>query len=124
METPTLMPWEEIVAKLLAVRVERGLSLRQLAQQTGVSFSTLSRFEHGMTTRSPETWRKLSEWIAEGRAPNDPSHVSLVGPEGAVPHIHRIVAGDRSLSWVQKETLNVVMAAAYDVYREVQNAQA
>jgi transcriptional regulator with XRE-family HTH domain len=57
-------PWRE---RLRCFRTLAGLSLRQLGQQTGVSFSTLARIERGEGEPDRHTAWLLDTWI-------DPDH--------------------------------------------------
>ena len=44
-----------------------GYSIRQLAKQTGVSFSTLARLERGIGKPDPLTRKRLEEWMRVDR---------------------------------------------------------
>jgi transcriptional regulator with XRE-family HTH domain len=46
-----------------AERNSRGLSLRKLGLETGISFSTLARTRNGLGEYSPETARRLRIWL-------------------------------------------------------------
>lgn len=46
-------------------RTADGISLRQLAKITGVSFSTLARVDRGEGNYSPETARRLRQWLGD-----------------------------------------------------------
>jgi ribosome-binding protein aMBF1 (putative translation factor) len=45
-------------------RRQRGLSLREAAEESGVSFNAISRFERGGITMSDHL-RKLLDWVSE-----------------------------------------------------------
>ena len=49
-------------AMLAAYRTARGLSLRELARETGISFSTLQRIEQGNSVELM-TWLRLQYWL-------------------------------------------------------------
>jgi transcriptional regulator with XRE-family HTH domain len=48
------------VEKLWKLRVNQGLTQRQLARKAGISNATLSKIEHGRSTRPP-TLKKLAD---------------------------------------------------------------
>ena len=48
------------VEKLLELRVNQGLTQRDLARKAGISNATLSKIEHGRNTRPP-TLKKLAD---------------------------------------------------------------
>lgn len=49
---------------------------------------------------------------------------SSIGPEGAMPHIYRIIDEDDDLDLGAKEALCYVMTSAYDAYSEVLDGKA
>ena len=53
-------PW---ASRLTTARHKAGLSLRQLAQLVGVSFSTLARIERGEGLPDMHTRRLLHQWL-------------------------------------------------------------
>jgi transcriptional regulator with XRE-family HTH domain len=55
------LPAEQLGARLHRTRVERGLSLRQAAAQTGVTKETLSDLERGRRTPHPPTLAKIAK---------------------------------------------------------------
>jgi transcriptional regulator with XRE-family HTH domain len=63
------MPSKQTMAKISglikAKRRERGIGLRDAAKESGVSASTLSRLERGISTKMPdtETLSRLCHWL-------------------------------------------------------------
>jgi len=53
-----------IVDFIKDITVQRGLSLRGLARETGISASTLSRWCEGKQVPSPESCRILAEYLS------------------------------------------------------------
>lgn len=43
----------------------------------------------------------------------------VIGPEGAMPHIYKIIDDDETLDLGAKEALCYIMTSAYDAYAEV-----
>jgi DNA-binding transcriptional MerR regulator/quercetin dioxygenase-like cupin family protein len=58
--SPTKHKQEAIAQKLLKLRREHGLTLREVGQKTGVSVSFLSSLEHGYSNASIATLQKLA----------------------------------------------------------------
>jgi len=64
-----------VAARLKATRLEKGLSLRNLAQRAGIpSFTTIHQIEQGINAASVEQVRRLAEalgvspcWLAFGK---------------------------------------------------------
>ena len=48
-------------ARLRQLRQERALSLRELAEMTGIAFDTINKLELGKRDAQPRTIRKLAE---------------------------------------------------------------
>jgi transcriptional regulator with XRE-family HTH domain len=67
--------------RLAAHRTQAGLSLRQLGERLGVSFSSLARIERGIGEPSTHTRRRLEQWMdPDGEHP--PCHCA----QCAFPH--------------------------------------
>ncbi len=47
-------------------RTAAGLSLRELANIVGVSFSSIARCERGVGTTTSDTAARLNQWVANG----------------------------------------------------------
>ena len=84
---PTSIPLNELAVELSRVRNQRKLNLREVAEQTGVSASTLSRLERGQIPDSKRVIEKIANWLgvsvetgggeAGGRQPRDELRRSL-----------------------------------------------
>ena len=59
---PVSVPVDQLGAELKRVRKRRGLSLREVAEQTSISASTLSRLERG-SSPDFENLDRLAEWL-------------------------------------------------------------
>lgn len=65
-------------SRLSQVRKRQGMSLRSVAEETGISAATLSRLEAGRGTPDLETLDKLADWMGLSRGdvyrttPDDP----------------------------------------------------
>jgi transcriptional regulator with XRE-family HTH domain len=55
-----------LIAEVQAAREEAGLSLRALAEITGISFSTISRLEKGEHVPDEWTATRLLQWLENG----------------------------------------------------------
>lgn len=95
--------------RLKTLRTERGLSLRDLAKDMGVSPTLLSQIERGVTEPSLTTLRRLSVVFGESMAalftdPQAPSvwisrpgeRMRLMGPKGGVTY-ERLTRGNGQL---------------------------
>ena len=54
---------EPLISDIILARLERGISVRQLGRETGVSFSSLARQERGEGRPSLVTRIALLEWL-------------------------------------------------------------
>ena len=59
------------VQAVMETRLQRGVSIRQMAEAAGVSFSALARCERGLGDPSPHTMLRLRAWLAQ-RPPSEP----------------------------------------------------
>lgn len=60
--------YELVRDRLIKTRRKRGVSLREVAEQTGLSAATLSRFEKKKGTPDLPTVAKLADWLSLDRA--------------------------------------------------------
>lgn len=58
----------EAIEKMMQIRDQRGLSLRDLEAQIGISFSTLAKYEHGAAP-SKKQLRLIEQWLECGPRP-------------------------------------------------------
>ncbi len=84
-----------LAARLAALRAERGWSLDQLAQRSGISRATLSRLEHGETSPTAALLGRLC--TAYGRTMS-----RLIAEVEAEPAL--VVRGDAQTVWTDPET--------------------
>ena len=54
---------KRLIKAMTAKRESEGLSLRRLADQTGVSFASLSRLERGEVEPDPTTRARVLNWL-------------------------------------------------------------
>lgn len=101
---------EGLAAALRAQRKAAGLSLRELAAETGVPYSTLSRVEAG---RLPDlgTFRSIVDWMGIPPAQFFPS--SRVRPESTPEQVASFLRGDETLSEQAREHLASVFSSMY-----------
>ena len=78
-------------------RRTKGIGLRAAAEQSGVSFNTLSRVEKGHVP-DLETFSRLARWI--GRSPADFLDQGSVTPDSTPDRIEAHLRGDPALSSV------------------------
>ena len=76
-------------------RKTKGIGLRTAAEQSGVSFNTLSRVERGHVP-DLETFTRVARWI--GRSPADFLGQVSVTPDSTPDRIEAHLRGDRALS--------------------------
>lgn len=60
---PVTIEVSQLGAELKRVRTERELSLRDVAQETGISLATLSRIERAAVTPELPIVKKLAKWL-------------------------------------------------------------
>jgi len=62
---------KRLVSQFKAARIKQGLSVRQIANLIGVSFSALARLERGEGTPMPFVEERMRHWLltGEGSAP-------------------------------------------------------
>ncbi len=92
-------------------RVSARLSLRQLAEQTGVSNPYLSQIERGLRRPSAEVLQQLAKAL---RISAEQLYIraGIVAPEGGIGgSVELAVLGDASLTERQKQTLLDVYAS-------------
>jgi ribosome-binding protein aMBF1 (putative translation factor) len=54
----------ELVAHIVAVRKQRGVSARQLSRDLGIRWDVWSRFENGRWFLDSDDWGKVAIWLA------------------------------------------------------------
>jgi transcriptional regulator with XRE-family HTH domain len=103
-------------------REELGLSLREVADKTGVSASTLSRIENGSGKPDADNIARLTAWlnvpmerIMNGREPNGSDSKPVVYyPQEATPDIVEAhLRADRNLTPETAKALSELFRVAY-----------
>ena len=103
-------------------REEQGLSLRDVADETGVSASTLSRIENGTGKPDADNIARLTGWlnvpverIMSGRGPDtDESRAVVYFPQESTPEIVEAhLRADRNLSPETAKALSELFRVAY-----------
>jgi transcriptional regulator with XRE-family HTH domain len=108
---------------LKAQRVEARLSLRQLADQAGVSNPYLSQIEHGLRRPSAEVMQQLAKAL---RISAEQLYVraGIVSPEGeGASSVELAVLGDQALTERQKQSLLDVYQSFLAQNQHAQNQQ-
>ncbi|MEQ1765549.1 MAG: helix-turn-helix transcriptional regulator [Pyrinomonadaceae bacterium] len=59
----TLIRSEELGAALKRARKDRGMSLRDVENETGISFATLARIERQVGSPTPDNLTSITEWL-------------------------------------------------------------
>ena len=103
-------------------REERGLSLRDVADQTGVSASTLSRIENGTGKPDADNIARLAAWLDMpiervmhhgNRSTSDPKPVVYYPHESTPEIIEAHLRADRQLTPETAKALSELFRVAY-----------
>ena len=103
-------------------REEHGLSLRDVADETGVSASTLSRIENGTGKPDADNIARLAGWLdmpiervmhAGHRSPSDPKPVVYYPHESTPEIVEAHLRADRQLSPEMARALSELFRVAY-----------
>jgi transcriptional regulator with XRE-family HTH domain len=103
-------------------REQRGLSLRDVADETGVSASTLSRIENGTGKPDADNIARLAAWLdmpiervmhQGARAANDPKPVIYYPHESTPEIIEAHLRADRHLTPQTAKALSELFRVAY-----------
>ncbi len=85
-------------ARLRGVRESRGVGIKAVAPQVGLTYSYLSKIENGLATPSEETLEKLAAYygldadvleVLAGRLPEDIVEILQGDPEGAIKYLRK-----------------------------------
>ena len=107
-------------------REEQGLSLRDVADQTGVSASTLSRIENGTGKPDAENIARLTAWLdvpldrimASRKHDNEGTEAVVYFPHESTPEIVEAhLRADRNLSAETAKALSELFRVAYTQFR-------
>lgn len=103
-------------------REERNLSLRDVAQETGVSASTLSRIENGAGKPDADNIARLAAWLDMpiervmhhgSRNPDDPKPVVYYPHESTPEVVEAHLRADRQLTPETAKALSELFRVAY-----------
>ncbi|HEY9286195.1 MAG TPA: helix-turn-helix transcriptional regulator [Pyrinomonadaceae bacterium] len=102
-------------------REEAGLSLRDVANETGVSASTLSRIENGTGKPDADNIARLTGWlevpierVMSGQAEGDESKAVVYFPQEPTPSIVEAhLRADRNLTPETAQALSELFRVAY-----------
>src|SRR3972149_6774873 len=123
--TKTLVNTEELGRAVRRRREELGLSLRDVAETTGVSASTLSRIENGTGKPDADNIARLTGWldvpverILGRREENEEAKAVIYYPHESTPEIVEAhLRADRNLSPETASALSELFRAAYAQFR-------
>jgi transcriptional regulator with XRE-family HTH domain len=120
--TKTLVNTEELGRAIRRRREELGLSLRDVADKTGVSASTLSRIENGTGKPDADNIARLTSWlnmpmerVLSGRHPDsDEAPAVIYYPHESTPEIVEAhLRADRNLTPETANALSELFRVAY-----------
>jgi len=119
--TKTLVNTEELGRAVRRRREELGLSLRDVAETTGVSASTLSRIENGTGKPDADNIARLTGWldvpverILGWREENEEAKAVIYYPHESTPEIVEAhLRADRNLSPETASALSELFRVAY-----------
>jgi transcriptional regulator with XRE-family HTH domain len=117
----TLVNTEELGRTIRRRREELGLSLRDVAEKTGVSASTLSRIENGTGKPDADNIARLTTWldvpmerIFGGRRDENEEKAVIYYPNESTPEIVEAhLRADRNLTPETASALSEVFRVAY-----------
>ena len=129
--TKTLVNTEELGRAIRRRREELGLSLRDVADKTSVSASTLSRIENGTGKPDADNIARLTSWlnmpmerVLSGRHPDsDEAPAVIYYPHESTPEIVEAhLRADRNLTPETANALSELFRVAYTQFsRSVQD---
>jgi transcriptional regulator with XRE-family HTH domain len=108
-------------------REQRGLSLRDVADQTGVSASTLSRIENGTGKPDADNIARLASWLDMpiervmhhgNRSPSDPKPVVYYPHESTPEIVEAHLRADRQLTTETAKALSELFRVAYKQFSQ------
>jgi transcriptional regulator with XRE-family HTH domain len=113
----------ELAARLREKRLARGLSLRQAAQEVGVSPTTFSRVERGDHLPDRENLLQLANWVGVtleqiASSPADQNVVTHSPGESTVEAVALHLRADKDLDPKDAQILMEVFRVAYENLRK------
>lgn len=122
--TKSLINTEELGRAIRRRREELKLSLRDVADQTNVSASTLSRIENGTGKPDADNIARLTSWLdmplerilSRSREENDPKAVVYYPHESTPEIVEAHLRADRNLSPETADALSELFRVAYSQF--------
>ena len=122
--TKSLINTEELGRAIRRRREELKLSLRDVADQTNVSASTLSRIENGTGKPDADNIARLTNWLdmplerilSSNRAESDPKAVVYYPHESTPEIVEAHLRADRNLSPETADALSELFRVAYSQF--------
>jgi transcriptional regulator with XRE-family HTH domain len=127
MTNKTRVNTAELGSAIRRRREERGLSLRDVADETGVSASTLSRIENGTGKPDADNIARLAAWLDmpiervmhHGHRPaNDPKPVVYYPHESTPEIVEAHLRADKHLTAQTAKALSELFRVAYAQFSE------
>jgi len=121
---------EELGSAVRRRREQQSLSLRDVADQTGVSASTLSRIENGTGKPDADNIARLASWLDMPiervmhhgqRNPSDPKAVVYYPHESTPEIVEAHLRADRQLSPETAKALSELFRVAYKQFSQAPN---
>ena len=122
--TKSLINTEELGRAVRRRREELNLSLRDVADQTNVSASTLSRIENGTGKPDADNIARLTSWLdmplerilSRSREESDPKAVVYYPHESTPEIVEAHLRADRNLSPETADALSELFRVAYSQF--------
>jgi predicted transcriptional regulator len=122
--TKSLINTEELGRAIRRRREELSLSLRDVADQTSVSASTLSRIENGTGKPDADNIARLTSWLdmplerilSRSREDSDPKAVVYFPHESTPEIVEAHLRADRNLSPETADALSELFRVAYSQF--------
>lgn len=127
----SLINTEELGRAIRRRREELGLSLRDVADQTNVSASTLSRIENGTGKPDADNIARLTNWLdmplerilGRGREDSNEAKAVVYYPHESTPEIVEAhLRADRNLSPETADALSQLFRVAYSQFSRTESS--
>jgi transcriptional regulator with XRE-family HTH domain len=117
----TVIRSEELGAALKRARKARGLSLRDVEGETGISFATLARIERQVGSPTPDNLARITQWLnipmARILPPDEGDRPAIFYPDETTPDIvQAYIDRDPYLAEDEKRALGEFFRAAYAAF--------
>ena len=133
MTNKTRVNTAELGSAIRRRREQHGLSLRDVADETGVSASTLSRIENGTGKPDADNIARLASWLDMPiervmhhvhRAANDPNPVVYYPHESTPEIVEAHLRADRQLTPQTAKALSELFRVAYAQFSQTESNRA